>query len=249
VSDSEGAIARFDAIKGVTGKGVLDEPLRLPAVLNTITVSEEAAHTEYDTVSAGQFSMPSQGGASARKLRGLDLETLTVSYPARFLVERNLDADDVRDRLFAILRSKKPVMLTLVVRWGEPKPLVRMSITFRSISEELRPGESDTRYFTITIKEWRDTSVDRKSSKASRKPGVTLPTTHKLSATDTLESLAFEYYGSYGDWRAIRDANGISKRFGQAVALVKLGRYKVGSTVKVPRLGVSVGAAGGVSAP
>lgn len=236
MSTGEGLIARFDRIPGETAKGVLAEPLRLPAVLGNVSLDEEAHHTDFETIAGGQFSQPAQGGSAARQLRGSTLEALTLDYDADWLVESGQDPDHVKATLYAILRSKKPVTMMLVVKWGEPQPMLRMNCTFRSVHEELRQQENDTRYFVLAIKEWRSQSIERKGEKEGRKPGVKFPTTVQLKSTDTLQSLAHEYYGRYEFWRDIRAANGISKKFGQSTPLVSLPAYKVGSSLKLPRV-------------
>lgn len=238
MSTGEGLIAKFSRIPGVTPKGVLDSPLRLPAVLNSVAIEEESQHSEYDTVSAGQFSQGAQGGSVARKLRGLDLEALTLDHDAAWLVESGQDPDEVKATLYAILRSHEAVEMMLVVKFGESEPLLRINCTFRSVREELKPQEIDTLYFVLSIKEWRDPSVERKGEKEGRKPGVKFPTTKKLDSNDTLNSLAHEYYGRYEFWRDIRDTNGITKQFGQSTPLVQLARFKVGSTIKLPKIAV-----------
>jgi nucleoid-associated protein YgaU len=139
------------------------------------------------------------------------------------------------------LRSKKPVhMLVTLSPHPLPRPELDMLVTLRRLTRELRPGERDTRYMSIDFKEWRDSSVRRRQHEApgsSRKRGVKLPTTHKLKATDTLYSLAHEYYGTYGPWRLIRDANGIPKRFGAKTKIVTLpGHFKVGHKLKIPQV-------------
>lgn len=235
MSTGEGVICRLQRIPGVTPKGVLDSPLRLPAVINAVAIEEESQHSEYTTVSAGQFSQGAQGGSVARLLRGLDLEALTLDYDAAWLTESGQEPDDVKAQLYAILRSHKAVEMMLVVKFGET-PMLRINCTFRSVREELKPQETDTTYYVISIKEWRDPSVERKGSKEGRKPGVKFPTTHALKDTDTLESLAHDFYGKYEYWRDIRDANGISKQFGQNTPLVSLARFKVGSNVKLPKI-------------
>lgn len=235
----QGIRCRLSRIPGETPKGVLDSPLTLPAVLGKIEVEEEAQHTEYSTVSAGQFSQGAQGGSDARMLRSLTLEALTLEWDAKWLTEHGLDSDAVRGSLYAILRSKKAVEMLLILDPSDPSSTEeRWNVTFRSVQRVLREQEPDTRYYTIAIKEWRDPSVERRGSKEGRKPGVKFPATHALTDTDTLQSLSHEFYGRYDFWRDIRDANGISKRFGQNTRLVTLSRYKVGSNIKLPKIKV-----------
>lgn len=236
----DGVRCRLSRIPGETPKGVLDAPLTLPAVIGALEVEEEAQHSEYTTVSAGQFSQGAQGGGDARMLRALSLEALTLEWDAKWLVEHGLDPEVVRGSLYAILRSKKPVEMLLILDPNDAASAEeRWNITFRSVSRVMREQEPDTRYYTIGIKEWRDPSVQRRGSKEGRKPGVKFPATHELTDTDTLQSLSHEFYGRYDFWRDIRGANGISTRFGQNTPLVTLSRYKVGSNVKLPKIKVS----------
>lgn len=237
---SEGVRCRLSRIPGETPKGVLDAALVMPALLGDIEIEEEAQHTEYSTVSAGQFSQGAQGGSTARMLRAITLEGLTLEWDASWLVEHGQDPETVRGALAAILRSKKPVELLLTLRPTDASasPELRMNVTFRTVKRVLKAGEGDTRYYTIGIKEWRDPTVERRGTKEGRKPGVKFPTTHPLKSTDTLNSLAHEYYGRYEFWRDIRDDNGISKKFGQNTHLIDLAKYKVGSKIKLPKIKV-----------
>jgi hypothetical protein len=158
----EGLRCRFARIPGETPKGVLDSSLTLPAVLGNVEVTEEAQHSEYDTVSAGQFSEPAQGGSVARMLRTIELEGLTLEWDAAWLVKSGQDPDKVRGTLLAILRSKKGVEILLTMP-GEPtaSPELRMFCTFRSVRRTMRQQENDTRYYNIAIKEWRRKAASR----------------------------------------------------------------------------------------
>lgn len=228
----EGLRVRFSSIKGVTPKGVLTRPLYLPATIGDVAWTEEAQHSEYDTVRAGQFSQPAMGGPTARRLRQFDdFETLTLTWDPSWLVEEGHDPQGVRDALYAVLRSKKPVELLATLKFGAPV-LIRADVTFRSVRPQLRGGEPDTIYYTVKIAEWRNGSTIRKGSDGDSK----LPTTHILTATDSLYSLSKHYYdGSASGWDNIARANKITG-FGKKTALVKHKRFKVGSKVKIPKI-------------
>jgi nucleoid-associated protein YgaU len=239
----EGLVARFKPIKGVTPKGALDRSIYLPAMLDTFTVDETAQHNEYDTLSGGHFSQPAMGNQNARQLRTTTPNAIIVDFDAPWLVATGQDPQEIRRRLSEILRFKKAVHMMVFFHPSRHQisSELDMYCTFRDISTDVRNGELETRYLTITISEWRDPVVHRRSSSTSRKHGISLPTTHKLTATDTLSSLSFEYYGSYAFWREIRDANSISKRFGAHTKLVTLpGRWKVGYKVKIPNVQVGL---------
>lgn len=232
----EGVRCRLSRVPGETSKGVLDHAITLPAVLGDIDVTEEAQHTEFLTVSGGQFSQ-GQLGRRARMLRSIDLEGLALEWNASWLIERGLNPVKVRNTLEGVLRSRQPFELLLTLREGDSAATeLRMSATVRSWKWTLKQGERDTRYYQLTIREWRPLHSQRRGTHEGRKPGVRFPTTTRLKASDTLESLAHEFYGRYSLWRHIRDANGISKRFGQRTPLVSLARYKVGSRVKLPKI-------------
>jgi hypothetical protein len=241
----EGLVARIKPIKGITPKRALDTAIWLPAWLNTMTVTETALHNEYDTLSAGHFSMPAMGGPSARQFRTTEADTITVDFGGEtWLTVLGQDPVTLRKRMYEILRYKKPVHLLVTFQPdnGQPSEL-DMYCTFREIDKDVRNGETEARYLTVQISEWRDMSTERRSTKpdgASRKQGASLPTTHVLTGEDTLDSLAMAYYGKYSDWRDIRDANGITKRFGAKTPVVSLsGAWKPGAKIKIPKLGKS----------
>lgn len=230
---SEGLRVRLSRIRGETPKGILRQPLYLPAVMRGFGWTEEFSHVEYDTVSAGQFSQAAQGPKSARQLRQLDdIETLTLKWDPVWLVEQGLDPKKVYDELFGVGRSRAPVQLYAAPRFpGETKGFVRMNVTVRSISVQLREREPDTRYFVLRIVEWRSNEVERRRA---GKAGDRLPTTHILTATDTLYSLSQHYYHYAGGTGTIAAANGI-KGFGKKTPLVKHKRLKVGTKIKIPK--------------
>lgn len=231
----EGLRVRLARIPGETPKGVLHRPIILPAVLNTFGWTEEFLHSEYGTVRDGQFSQPAMGPPAARQLRTLDdIETLTIAWDPPWLVQQGQDPDDVYRQLFAIGRSKRAVELLATLQFGPQRPMMRTNITIRSISPLLKQGEADSMYYTVRISEWRDASGKRRGE--GRGSAAKLPTTHKLTTADTLSSLSQHYYHSHKHWRAIAHANGIHG-FGASTALVKYGRYKVGSKIKIPKVG------------
>lgn len=239
----EGTVVRFSPIRGVTPKSALDRNIWLPAVLGDLEIDEDALFNDYDTLSAGQFSTAAQGPQSARRQRTGAMDTLTLDFDAPFLVAINQDPDKTRSYLYEILRSKKPVHMLITLRpVADPKPEFDGDITFRQLTRTLRQGERDTRYMTLTWTEHRNAEVKRrqhesKGGKHSRKKGVTLPATVKLKSTDTLDSLSYEFYGSYRYWRNIRDANGIPQRFGEKTPIVSLpGRFVAGAKLKIPKV-------------
>lgn len=234
MADGEGLRARLARIPGQTPKGVLGRPLVLPAVVRTFGWTEDASHSEYDTLRAGQFSQPAMGPATARRLRQLDdIETLTLTWDPPWLVNRGLDPHRVYSDLFAVLRSRRPVQLT-VTPANDERAVLRMKVTIRSIATQIREGEPDTRYYVLRITEWREADVSRRSKRGG--DSSKLPTTHKLAAEDTLYSLSQRYYKSaMGGAADIAKANRI-KGWGKKDPLVGMRRFKVGDKITIPKV-------------
>jgi nucleoid-associated protein YgaU len=82
----------------------------------------------------------------------------------------------------------------------------------------------------VRLKEWREPEGARKAAGSDK-----LPTTHRLTAKDTLHSLSVRYYHSALYATDIAAANGI-RSWGKATPLVKSARFKVGSKIKIPKV-------------
>jgi hypothetical protein len=229
----DGLRVRMTAIRGVTPKDVLIEPLLFPAVLGDFGASEEADHRDFDTVGLGEVSTPATGPRS-RRLQSTDFETLAIVWDPDWLVQNGQTPEGLRVSLRKVLRARRPFLLAARLERGSDAPfLMRMKATLRAVDWTLKPAENDTLYFTVQIKEWRPLKAGRLSTKVGRAKGGGLPATHKLDGNDTLRSLSKRYYGSYDGWRAIARANGITGVGGDTV-LVSLKRYKVGAKLKIP---------------
>lgn len=230
-----GLRVRFAAVRGATDPKVLEEPLYLPCVIGEFGVDEEFDHRDYSTVSAGEFSVPAPGPVTARRLRSTDLETLTIDWHAyaRFLVNPHLSPAAARREITALARSRTPFELVAAVQLGLEEEL-RMKATIRALRRVLRPGEADTRYYTLSLKEWRDNALERRAAGSGRTP---LPTSVNLTAQTTLISLALHFYPDVpvaDGWRAIARANGITS-WGASTPLAQTARFAVGSKVQIPR--------------
>jgi nucleoid-associated protein YgaU len=226
----EGYRARLKRIPGETPSNVLPRALYLPCLLGTIAQSEEASHSEYETVGAGEFSQPAYGGQAARRLRTFDdLQTLTVEWNPQWMVEEGVSYDYVRETLFFILRSKRPVELLIAPRTVVGNAVVHMFVTLRRVSPEVREGQPDSVYLALGVKEWRAHEQRRRAASGKRET----PVTHTLTEKDTLLSLARLYYDDPSFWRKIASLNGV-KKWGQSDPLVGMQRYKVGDKIKLP---------------
>lgn len=234
---------RLTRIPGITAKGVLAKPLYLTP-LGPFSVSEEASHREYETHRSGQYSIPAQGPATARMLRDAGpIETMTIDWDAPWMIENN-DPQEVKAELGAVLRSRKPVELLAIMKLGQGPEELRMYVTLRRSTRELRPGEADTRYWTIEIREYRKNEMDRKSADAANDR---LPRTVTLHTGDTLESLAARWHGSPNSWRSVGNANGL-RAWGRRTPIVNSSRFKAGDRFKIPKKPGSVAADRGLLA-
>src|SRR5215212_3053005 len=183
---------RIRRIHGETPKGLLGKDLHFPALIGNIGWEEQARHTDYDTVSAGEFSQPAMGPARARQLRRLDdLDTLTMKWSPEWLHDADRPPHEVRALLVRILRSRKPVQLLMRQKGLKDEPAILMcDVTMRAFKPLMKGNEPDTMYFTLSWAEWRNASTARKGA---GKPAE-IPSTVKLKADDTLYSLAMKWF-------------------------------------------------------
>lgn len=224
----------LERIAGLTAVGVLDFPLALPVILGEFAVEEEFAHAEYDTIGGRQFSTPAGGASKAsQRLRSLPLESLTLDWDAPWLSYHNVSKAFMQGQLERLGRSRRPFSV-VATRYGREE--LRMMCTLRNIRRTLKPGEGDTWYWTLELREYLPVEVDRQSAvKEVGANGKRLPTRATLTNNTTLNSLARSFFGSptpvYA--RAIATANGISN-WGFDHALAQSRRYKAGDTIKIP---------------
>jgi hypothetical protein len=226
-----GLRVRFARIPHETPKNVLRHPLYLPVTLGDFTIEEEFEHRDYTTVGAGEFSAPAGGPATARRLRTTDLETLTIDWHkyARWLTNPHITPGRAREEINKIARSKRPFEILATIRILDGYPAeVRMFATIRRVTRTLKPGEKDTRYYTLEIKEWRDNSLTRRKAKEG-------PRTATLFASTTLYDLARIFYGSASMWREIARANGITN-WGPSTPLVQSKRFVIGDKLTIPEI-------------
>jgi hypothetical protein len=119
---------------------------------------------------------------------------------------------------------------TLTIDWHKyARWLTNPHITpGRRVTRTLKPGEKDTRYYTLEIKEWRDNSLTRRKAKEG-------PRTATLFASTTLYDLARIFYGSASMWREIARANGITN-WGPSTPLVQSKRFVIGDKLTIPEI-------------
>jgi phage tail protein X len=232
----DGLRVRLAPIPGVTPSRALASRVYFPALTGDFEFTETAQHTDYRTISGGEFSVPGGGDESARDLRRLDFEVVAPQGRGVYawLVDGTADFGDVHRALFDVLRSKQPVdFLASLSLTGQSE--LACDVTIRSVSRVLRHAQSGLRYFSVSVVEWRDASLRRRSTKAPPKGAFApeLPTKHKLAASDTADSLSRRYYGTPDLSVAIIAANGLGK-WGRFTPIVDSAKYKVGSKITIP---------------
>lgn len=238
-----GCRVRLTKLRGQTAPSVLRAPLYFPALLGEVTIPEEFAHNDFET-QQGDFSTPAPNAdGTTQKAREFDLQTLRLDDDPPWLVEFGLNHEHFVSELENIGRWRTPFQMLVVTQFGEV-PEVNADFTLRRLEKTLKPGETDTRYLTLTVHEWRS---GERTDGSTWVNGRLLPTTAKLKAGDTFKSLAKTYYGSTKDWRIIRNANGF-KRMGGTTPIVSAPHWSVGDTIQIPNPLLDTSTTAGVGA-
>lgn len=210
-----GMIVKLEKIAGLTAEGLLEDPFTFQcSPINTFPINRSYPQTTYDTVALEQ-----------RSRRGvLQLDTITFDslfcqdpWPWTLLhgdgyVPNPLDMLAKLDRLgkagtYFWLTARTPAYYS-----GYD---VNMAAALTSMNSEIREGEPDARYVTVSFLEYRDSSL-----KARQLPGtggrsknlpVSLRADQLPADRNSMYELATFYYGSASEWRRIAKANSLTK--------------------------------------
>lgn len=160
--------------KGHTKPGLLRLPYRFQVPpTDEFTRQLSYAHTDFDTVRAGQHSRP-----QSRQLQTVSFQTLVVDWDATFAVwpkGRAVDRMSMVDRfeLFNVLHLTD--VLVRVLQSGTPVRLragntylwddydVEGLYTLRNLTIAERGGEPDARYLDVELHEYRPLALNRRS--------------------------------------------------------------------------------------
>lgn len=219
-----------------TSKTVLTRPFTFPAPpLDQIQITSGFNWSDYDTISAGQFSRP--GGPA---LRAFSFDTLFTDddYPWQFyniMRERSQDKVAMAKELEAIQKAGTPIKLKIQnveykldssgtfggigYDFG-PSPVLQMLCTLRQVSWSQKEGEPDAVYVTVGFTEHRIPGATQTKLGSGTKGGKDSRGTPALiqmkvfagllgpkPPQNTLQELAVAYYGSAAKWKLIKDAN------------------------------------------
>jgi nucleoid-associated protein YgaU len=204
--------------------------LQVPS-LDDVTVQGDAEWTDYDGL-GGQFSIPGAGP----RLKTVELRTMTIFT---FFQPEWVDLQSPPFEIAAnieLLRENLSPFRALLYFQGGPGTFLDLPVAIRSLTKTTKFGEVDTIYYDMSLTEWRRPLVQSRSTGTSRAPGGgILPTTHKLTSSDTFESLSERYYGNRDGARAIASANGISN-WGLRTPLIQRHGMKAGTVIKIPKI-------------
>lgn len=189
------------AAKGYTRPGLLKLPYRFQVPPTEAFTRQLAyAHTDFDTVRAGQHSRP-----QARQLQVVSFQTLVVDWDATFAVwprGRAVERMSMVDRyelfnvlhltetLEHVLESGTPVRLRAGMPYLWDQYDVEGLYTLRNLTIEERGGEPDARYLDVELHEYRPLQLRRRSygragretTRSERGKADKLPTTIEVFA-------------------------------------------------------------------
>jgi hypothetical protein len=234
-----GCQVKLSRIDGLTPKGLLDRAFYFQCPpTEEIRWAKGFSHAEYETLSGRTFSRPQSIG-----LKTVTFSTLVIDWDAEWTFFSVKDLIDVGEQLEHLGDSRQPFMLSIRNRplWGA-KFDVRMPATLRSVSVAERAGELDTRYVDCEFTEYKRPAygVAGRRGKSGQKRR------HTLRSGDTLRKLAKSELGSYVEWKAIANANGIKGLNGDS-DLYAWGKRHHRSSIVIPYPDDRITATGEVS--
>lgn len=249
----------IEPIPGLSDEGIITRAgyyFQCPP-LEELSYEVQHSHTDYDTVSAGQFSR--RGGP---QLRTVGFDTLFVDQGSYTILDEDPVIEEAIDTLQAICASGSPFLLTCAhelppggyLTWSETQagPELQMAATLRTVRVTEKAGEPDARYATVTFVEYRAPIVGRQ--RLGKRPGrrkfprkVKLQSDGRAFDEDrreigspplaplTLRVLARHFYRDPSMWRQIARANGVTD-WGGDHALILHSKYRRdGGTITVPK--------------
>ena len=242
MADGEGLRVQLQAIKGITDKGLLKRPFFFQCPpLEEFSIEYAHSHTDYETVSAGQFSR--RGGLL---LRQTSFDTLFVDQGS-FTVTPGGDEVDAKievliDELVEVVESGSPFLLTVAHQfpplffenWDltEAGPELQMPATMRTLRVSEKAGEGDARYASMSFTEYRDPVVGRNLAGKRRGGGTELPLTGSIVSGG---------FFTYADGTQLKQVKGGPRSAGP-VALVTLSKKFYGT----PNLARHIGGENGL---
>lgn len=215
-------------IKGLTRRGLFHDDkwyFQCPP-MDPFTITYGHDSQEYETTFDGTFST-----VASAKLDLLQFKTLMVEDNYHWLLIHDFDVKEGRDLLKDLSKSGTPFNIHCFhFKGGGSEYSGPVTLTDYIHTE----SEPFAYYQDVTFKEYRDPTESTKIHEHKRKGGRDWPQHHKLTAKDTLYSLAIKYYGKATAGRLIAEANHI-RTSSFDIPIVKLGgKWKVGVVITLP---------------
>lgn len=179
--------------------------------LDVFGLDGDAPHDDYMTIGDGEHSSPGSGP----NLRTLSYNTLFVDYQANWSLLHHAnwvpDPQEYIADLGRIRTLRKPFHLLVHQSNLRDKYDVDMAATLRSVHWEIRHGENDAYYVTVSFKEFRSPDIQEFLVGAAHHPHLParIPVARIPANRNTLAKMARFYYGDPSKWRSIAAANGI----------------------------------------
>lgn len=200
-------------IKGVTAKGVFEDEKPFKFQTSPIeTFAEDGTFqwNDYNTVGAGQHST-----ALGRSLQTIQFDTVFVDWQPHWTLihDSNWHPNPRKmvDELKAIRDSGKAFLL-LATQADQSGYDVNYPATLRTVHWELRAGEVDAYYVTVSFTEFVSPDIKKYiAASASSKLPASLPIAQVMASSATLASLAKQFYGDPTKANVIAAANGLPK--------------------------------------
>lgn len=239
----QGMRVRMMPLRGLTTVGVLSEVYYFQCgPMESVTLSRQFTHNDYDTVSGKQYSRP-----GSRQLATVGFESVILTQTDAWFVEDFPEGSlhELRKGLEDVCNSGTPFQLTMyrldpgqaLDTWAD------FPATMRSLEITEKMGEPDALYIKVEFVQWRDPLVRDNWQRGGRQFPLTINLykdgTYEGVRTNgeplTLATIAKYVYGRPGSAAGVRKMLGIHK-WGAHTPLVKLDRFKQGGKIVCKRI-------------
>jgi hypothetical protein len=173
--------------------------------------SNTRAHNDYTTIGDGEHSLPGSG----RSARTVSYSTVFLDWQPTWAVLRSPgwqpNPQQFLKRLRNILDSGRPFRLTATQEGLRHGPDIDWAATLRGLDWQVRAGEDDAYYVTVSFKEFRSATIREFLAGAAQhhKLPDTLDVAHLPKNRNTLHKLATYYYSDAQKFRQIASKNGL----------------------------------------
>lgn len=213
-ASGQGLIVEMAPIPSVTPQGIFlnEQPLVFQCPpLDSFGEDGGMTFDDYRTVNDGTHSMPSSGP----DLKTISFTTLFVDWQPDWsmLKQRGWSPDPQAfvNEMKRIRDAGKPFRLLAHQSNFRNKYEVDWPATLRSVRWEMRGGEEDAYYVTVSFSEYRQPGIQKFLVAPQHHPSLPakLPVKKLPANRNTLAEMARFYYGDPSKWKQIAATNGI----------------------------------------